>query len=84
MAERVGKRVEEAGCGHKGVFGGDGEIEESGGCVVLGDRGGGVEEFGNIGDCAGVGDYGSGIRVGFGEEAELGDGVGSGLVGYGA
>lgn len=84
VAEDVGERVEEAARGHERFTAGDGEVEEGGGGVLLGEGCRGVECFREVGDCALVGDYGSDFRVVLGEEAELAEGGGSGLVGYGA
>lgn len=71
MAERVGEGVEEAARGHEGVRGGDGEVEEGGGGVLLERFRRGVEGFGEVRDCAEVGNDEAAVWVVLGYQPEL-------------
>lgn len=84
VAERVGDGVEEAARGDEGVAAGDGEVEEGGGCVLLGGVGSRVEGLGQVGDGAGFGYQGPALFVVLGDEPELRERLGSGLLRDGA
>lgn len=84
ITEDVGECVEEATGGHQSVLGGDGDVEEGSGGVLLSLVGGGVEGLGEIRNGSGVGDERPAFGVVLGDEPKLTEGLGPCLLGDGA
>lgn len=64
----MGERVEETAGGHERFLGGNGDVVESGGGVLLEDLNRGVKGFGDVADGGGgIGDDRAAIRVRFGD-----------------
>lgn len=73
----MGKRVQQAACGHEGSAGGYREVEKRHGGVILGRVGGGVEGLGEVWDGSGFSDKRPGLCVELGHEPQLAKGLGS-------